>query len=48
MQSDFKQRSSDVAHPNPLRVDADEDRKPRSVEEMVKEADFLKGFFQEK
>ncbi|KAF8203770.1 diadenosine 5',5'''-P1,P4-tetraphosphate asymmetrical hydrolase [Pholiota molesta] len=48
LQSDFKQRSSDVAHPNPLRVDADEDRKPRSMEEMVKEADFLKGFFQEK
>jgi bis(5'-adenosyl)-triphosphatase len=29
----------------PLKVDADEDRKPRTVEEMTKEAEWLKGFF---
>ena len=29
----------------PLRVDADEDRKPRSMEEMEKEAGWLKAFF---
>ncbi|KAF5315865.1 hypothetical protein D9611_004944 [Ephemerocybe angulata] len=31
----------------PFKVDADEDRKPRSMEEMVKEAAWLKGFFTE-
>ncbi|KAF8963910.1 diadenosine tetraphosphate asymmetrical hydrolase [Flammula alnicola] len=30
-----------------LQVDADEDRKPRTVQEMEKEADYLKGFFRE-
>ena len=29
----------------PLRMDADEDRKPRSMEEMEKEAGWLKAFF---
>lgn len=28
-----------------LRMDADEDRKPRTMEEMEKEAGWLKGFF---
>ena len=31
----------------PFKVDADEDRKPRSIEEMVAEANWLKGFFTE-
>lgn len=31
----------------PIKMDADEDRKPRSIEEMVKEADWLKGFFED-
>ncbi|KAI0785497.1 HIT-like protein [Irpex lacteus] len=30
----------------PLKVDADEDRKPRTIEEMVKEADWLRTFFE--
>ncbi|KAF9486344.1 diadenosine 5',5'''-P1,P4-tetraphosphate asymmetrical hydrolase [Pholiota conissans] len=40
-----KQLSSGVVHHSHLRVDADEDRKPRSLEEMEKEAAFLRGFF---
>lgn len=31
----------------PLRMDADEDRKPRTMEEMVQEAEWLKKFFAE-
>lgn len=31
----------------PFKVDADEDRKPRSIEEMVAEAKWLKDFFTE-
>jgi bis(5'-adenosyl)-triphosphatase len=31
--------------PPALRVDADEDRVARGIEEMAKEADWLKGFF---
>jgi bis(5'-adenosyl)-triphosphatase len=30
----------------PLKVDADEDRPPRTIEEMVREANWLKGFFE--
>ena len=29
----------------PLKVDADEDRKPRTIDEMVEETEWLKGFF---
>ncbi len=29
----------------PLQMDADDDRKPRTMEEMVQEAEWLKGFF---
>lgn len=29
----------------PLKVDADDDRHPRTMEEMEKEAGWLKGFF---
>ena len=31
----------------PLEVDADEDRKPRTMEEMTEEAEWLKGFFRD-
>lgn len=31
----------------PLKMDADDDRKPRTVEEMEKEAQWLKTFFAE-
>ena len=31
----------------PLKVDADEDRKPRTMEEMVEETEWLKAFFLE-
>ncbi|KAJ3558541.1 hypothetical protein NM688_g861 [Phlebia brevispora] len=31
----------------PLKVDADEDRKPRTMEEMAEEAEWLKGFFRD-
>ena len=30
----------------PLKVDADEDRKPRTMQEMIEEAEWLKGFFE--
>ena len=30
----------------PLKVDADAERKPRKLEEMVKEAEWLRSFFQ--
>ncbi|KIK07365.1 hypothetical protein K443DRAFT_673619 [Laccaria amethystina LaAM-08-1] len=33
--------------PLPLKVDADDDRAPRTMEEMVKEANWLRGFFAE-
>lgn len=29
----------------PIKMDADEDREPRSMEEMEKEAEWLRGFF---
>ncbi len=32
-------------HPLQLKVDADEDREPRSMEEMMAEAKWLKAFF---
>ncbi|KAI0784968.1 diadenosine 5',5'''-P1,P4-tetraphosphate asymmetrical hydrolase [Abortiporus biennis] len=31
----------------PIKMDADEERKPRTMEEMVNEAEWLKGFFTE-
>lgn len=43
-------RAVDAAEPGsqqPLKVDADEDRKPRSMEDMVAEADWLGGFCDE-
>lgn len=39
----------EISVPNiePLRMDADEDRKPRTMEEMIQEAEWLKRFFTE-
>lgn len=31
----------------PLRMDADEDRKPRTMEEMIQETEWLKRFFKD-
>jgi bis(5'-adenosyl)-triphosphatase len=36
-----------VVEGEPLKVDADEDRTPRGIEEMAKEAVWLSGFFTE-
>jgi bis(5'-adenosyl)-triphosphatase len=36
---------AEVEMAQPFKVDADEDRVPRSMEEMEKEAVWLKGFF---
>ena len=33
--------------PQPLQMDADEDRKPRSLEDMEKEAGWLRTFFEQ-
>ncbi|KAJ6494005.1 diadenosine hydrolase, partial [Mycena vitilis] len=51
----FSGRNNDQVYPalenaeaemaQPLKVDADEDRAPRSMEEMEKEANWLKDFF---
>ncbi|KAG5639340.1 hypothetical protein H0H81_004061 [Sphagnurus paluster] len=39
--------SADIQHKvAPLKVDADEDRHPRSLDEMEQEARWLKGFFE--
>ncbi|KAG0699598.1 hypothetical protein DFH29DRAFT_935952 [Suillus ampliporus] len=40
----LKVPSSAVQH-HPLKVDADEDRLPRMLEEMEEEATWLRGFF---
>ena len=44
-----KTHSSDgiVAGVEPIKMDADEDRKPRTMEEMVKEAEWLQEFFKD-
>jgi bis(5'-adenosyl)-triphosphatase len=42
MQTMVQQQDSDV---QPLRVDADEHRLPRSMDEMEREAEWLRGFF---
>lgn len=41
------QTSGVVESAEPLRMDADEDRKPRTMEEMIQEAEWLKKFFAE-
>lgn len=38
-----ERKTSEAAEP--LKMDAEEDRKPRSTEDMVKEAEWLKTFF---
>ncbi|EAU88850.2 diadenosine 5',5'''-P1,P4-tetraphosphate asymmetrical hydrolase [Coprinopsis cinerea okayama7 len=42
LSSDMRQTTQDY---QPLKVDADDARPPRTMEEMVKEANWLKGFF---
>lgn len=39
--------ASSSAH-EPLKMDADDDRKPRTIDEMVKEAEWLKSLFENK
>ena len=36
-----------AAHAQPLQVDADEDRKPRTAEDMEREARWLRAFFEQ-
>jgi bis(5'-adenosyl)-triphosphatase len=38
--------SADVRSPEPLKVDADDARQPRTVEDMEQEARWLAGFFE--
>ena len=35
-----------VENAEPLRMDADEDREPRTMEDMIQEAEWLKTFFE--
>lgn len=44
MQSGMNRLSSKANH-NSLRVDADEDRQPRTLQEMEEEANYLRAFF---
>jgi len=39
--------STDTRSPEPLRMDADADREPRTLEDMEREAKWLAGFFEE-
>ena len=39
------ERSRLASSAEPIKMDADEDRKPRTMEEMVQEAEWLKGYF---
>jgi bis(5'-adenosyl)-triphosphatase len=39
--------NTDARSPEPLRVDADADREPRTLEDMEQEAKWLAGFFEE-
>ncbi|GJE85890.1 HIT domain-containing protein [Phanerochaete sordida] len=43
--SPSEEKSAAVESVEPLHMDADEDRRPRSMEEMIREAEWLKGFF---
>lgn len=47
LNSQLAEKHGVVENAEPLRVDADEDRKPRTLEEMVQEAEWLKTFFEE-
>ena len=48
-QSAQKSQSAEISgvtgDAEPLSMDADEDRKPRTMEEMIQEAEWLKAFF---
>lgn len=39
--------NTDTRSPEPLRMDADADREPRTLEDMEQEAKWLAGFFEE-
>ena len=45
--SSGSQTSTDTRSPEPLRMDADADREPRTLEDMEQEAKWLAGFFEE-
>jgi bis(5'-adenosyl)-triphosphatase len=45
--SSGSQISTDTRSPEPLRMDADADREPRTLEDMEQEAKWLAGFFEE-
>ncbi|EKM48405.1 uncharacterized protein PHACADRAFT_214815 [Phanerochaete carnosa HHB-10118-sp] len=40
-----KEKGGPIGNVEPLCMDADDERKPRSMEEMVQEAEWLRGFF---
>jgi bis(5'-adenosyl)-triphosphatase len=46
MPRDLAAARTDTRSPEPLRVDADEARKPRTLEDMEQEAKWLAGFFE--
>lgn len=45
LNADMRAQSGFVEGVDPIKVDADENRKPRSLEEMIQEAEWLKTFF---
>ena len=45
--SSRSQKTTDARSPEPLRMDADADREPRTLEDMEQEAKWLAGFFGE-
>jgi bis(5'-adenosyl)-triphosphatase len=45
--SSRSQINADTRSPEPLRMDADADREPRTLEDMEQEAKWLAGFFEE-
>ena len=47
LSSPSTQKGTQSESVEPLHMDADEDRKPRTIEEMVQEAEWLKTFFKD-
>lgn len=47
LMADLHEQEQQKNQPLRLKMDADENRKPRTMEEMVAEADWLRGFFTE-
>jgi bis(5'-adenosyl)-triphosphatase len=45
--SSGSQINTDTRSPEPLKMDADADREPRTLEDMEQEAKWLAGFFEE-